>query len=448
MRLIAFSLIACLASLANAAPAAADVRVLTRGKLARFENRGDPAANGGLVVIGRDRELRVLRVPTCPAGTAVQIHAYLQSTLRVAVLSNVTLDCAKWTARAGGFDYDDPSGTVRRIRYRRSGLTMEIRGPGFTPIAGPVGYLEAQLRIGTDVLRARFHNFRRNDARAVVSRTPSTAAALGEAGFWAIMLGDDASEATQRDVLALLRKATRAQPCDGRSHFLLAMLHLYRFGQRVVRFDDVSEDARAELVSAHAAFVIATPLVWDEATQTGDSRVPGFAASAKYTLGLVNGDAALRAEGLADLARAVEVNSFFNVFDYIPVLQALPADDPAFAEGFASFAAYLNDPETLPCVVNQPEICANAGLAPRNVQGALTLFGDLYVKAGDISAARTWYTLANAFPDTPSWKLAAALQERLADIPGRAALYRDEDPSNDPPLIGAGPEACAMCHNR
>ena len=28
----------------------------------------------------------------------------------------------------------------------------------------------------------------------------------------------------------------------------------------------------------------------------------------------------------------------------------------------------------------------------------------------------------------------------------RAALYQDADPNDDPPLVGAGPEACAVCH--
>ena len=114
--------------------------------------------------------------------------------------------------------------------------------------------------------------------------------------------------------------------------------------------------------------------------------MPGFAAAAKYTQGYLEDDAALRAEGLADLERSIEVNSFFNVFDYIPVLQSLPPSDPLFQQGFALFRSYLENPDTLQCVTTQPEICANAGLAPRNIQGALTLFGDLYAKAGDLDA--------------------------------------------------------------
>ena len=81
------------------------------------------------------------------------------------------------------------------IRYARDGLRIEVKGTGFTPIGGPVGFVQAELGIGEDLLRARFHNFRRNDASEVRSRKPSAAAAAGEAGFWDVLLGDDESEA-------------------------------------------------------------------------------------------------------------------------------------------------------------------------------------------------------------------------------------------------------------
>jgi hypothetical protein len=445
---LAVALAVACGGLGVATSASAGVQVLTAGKVAFFENRGDPALNGGIVVVGRDRALRTLHDPTCPATSAVEVEAYLQSTLRDAVLARVELDCAKWSATGRAFQYADPGGTVRSIRYTRSGLQIEVRGPGFTPITGPVGFLQAQLEVGDETLRARFHNFRRNDAQVVRSRRPSMAAARGEAGFWDVLLGDDSSEAREQEVIGLLETAVRRAPRDGRSHFLLAMLHLYRFGQRVVRFDAVSAEARSELVAANVSFAAAVPLLWDDVSGSGDSRVPGFAAAAKYMQGVVEDDSGLRAAGLADLERSIEVNSFFNVFDYIPVLQFLPPSDPLFQQGFALFASYLENPETLGCVVSQPEICGNAGFAPRNLQGALVLFGDLYAKAGNLERADFWYTLGTALPDTASWSFLEILQDRKANAAARVALYADADPSNDPPIVGAGAEACSTCHTR
>src|SRR6185369_12143378 len=96
----------------------------------------------------------------------------------------------------------------------------------------------------------------------------------GEAGFWDAILGNASSEADEQNVIRLLETAVSIRPGDGRSHFLLAMLHLYRFGQRVVRFDDVSVEARAELAAANDSFFAAVPLLWNAKTGTGDSRVP------------------------------------------------------------------------------------------------------------------------------------------------------------------------------
>jgi hypothetical protein len=192
------------------------------------------------------------------------------------------------------------------------------------------------------------------------------------------------------------------------------------------------------------------PLLWDG--QRGDSRVPGFAAAAAFSLGVVDGDAAMQARGLADLEAAVAVNAFFNVFDLIPAVQALPPSDPRFQQVVPLLASYIADPDTLQCVVTQPEICSDQGLAPRNVAGALLLFGDLYAKAAVIdpsylAQAETWYGIA-AFgaSQRPGYLFADAVTARVGHAAERTALYLDADPGNDPPLVGAGPEACAVCH--
>lgn len=444
-----FCLIAALLTVLPSVPqAAAGFQVLTAGKMARFVNRGDAEANGGVVRIGADRALETLYDPRCPAVSAVEVEAYLQSTYRDAILASATLDCAKWKAASHGFIYRDPAGTVRSVFYGHRGLRIEVKGPGFTPIEGPVGYVQAQLRIGDELLRARFHNFRRNDGAVTRSRRPSIAAAAGEAGFWDVILGDDDNEATEQATIHNLETAAEHDGADGRSRFLLAMMHLYRFGQLVTDYSAASDAAKAELREANVWFAESVPLLWDDSTATGDSRVPGFAAAAKYTQGVVEGDLALRDEGLADLDRAVQVNAFFNVFDYIPVIQAAAPADPLFQAAYEKVTAYLSDPETLACVISQPEICANAGFAPRNIQGALTLFGDVYAKAGDLEQARTWYSLVAAFPDTRTWQFSAISADRVANAAARVALYQDTDPSNDPPIIGAGAEACAVCHKR
>jgi len=441
-------LLAALLTVATPQTARADFsfRMLGLGKFAELANTGDPDTSGGRFRVGRDAALAPLLVPGCPAVTRVDVSAYLQSTNRDTVITSQTLDCSRWRLRRGTWRYDDAAGPIRSIVYSEKGLRIDVGGPGYTPVDGPVVFVQAQLVVGDVALRVRFHEFQRNDAERVRTRRTSRLAALGESAFWDVLTGVDDSEARQRETLFLLGTAARHDRRDGRSRFLLGMTHLYRFGQQVVSYDDVSARARADAVAAVAWLDRALPLLWDAETRSGDSRVVGFAGAAKFALGVVEADVALQQEGLAVLDLALELNPFFNVFDLIPVLQILPPSDPRFAAAYARVVAYLEDPQNLVCVATQPSLCANAGMAPSNLSGSLTLFGDVYAKAGDPARAAQWYSLARAFTSA-SWPFQPALAARLADVDGRAALYEDADPSNDPPLLGAGAENCAACHH-
>lgn len=374
--------------------------------------------------------------------------SYPQATNRLEAQAT-NLPCENWSATSGGYVYHDDAaahGGVRRITYTSSKLVIKLRGQHFTPVAGPVGYMEVWFRVGSTRYLGRFHNFRRNDATVMISRRPSSSAAEGEAAFWDVLLGTDISVQRQNEAIAALTKAAKHASKDGRSRFLLGMLHLYRFGQDTTSYDEVSAFGLEEVAASHAAFETALPRLWDGVN--GDSRVPGFAAVAKFTQGLVTGDDALRDEGLQDLAEAIAINQFFNVFDYIPVIQAFPPGDPLFQTAFDEVADYLGDPDTLNCVQAQPELCANEGLAPHNAEGALLLFGDVYAKAGDLPTAQAWYALANVIVLVGGvpWPFQAVLDDRLANAADRVALYQDADPTNDPPVVGAAQEACAICH--
>lgn len=417
--------------------------VLTSGKHAIFRS------TSGLVRVGRDRALAELVDPTCASelATTVQIGAYLQSTARLSTKPADTLPCEGWRKTRGGYVYTDDAGTVgvRRIAYGRDGLVVKLGGTGYSAPGGPVGYVELWLTLGTTRLVARFHNFQVNTATELVTRKTSRAAAAGEAGFWDVLLGDDRSEARQQATIRSLTQASRRSKRDGRSRFLLAMLHLYRFGARIDGYDSVSDEAKNEIRAADDGFASSVPLLWDGTA--GDSRVPGFAAAAKFARGIVDDDAARAAAGLADLNEALRVNTFFNVFDLIPVIQALPRTDPRFQPAVDAVVGYLRDPETLACLATQPEICSNDGLAPRNLSGATLLFGDVWAKAGDVTRAKTWYGIAAA-SGGPSYRFNALAQARLADADARVARYLDDDPTNDDQIVGIGEENCAVCHNR
>jgi hypothetical protein len=441
-RAVALAVLALLPRLAGAD----GLTVLTVAKFAAFK------AGRGTVLVGRDPQLATPPVPTCPTTSAVELSSYPEPTQRVVVATRVVLDCTKWRGKRNGFTYNDPAapGGVRSIRYGRAGL--RIRFQGIPMPTGPVGYVQAWLEVGTTRFNARFHNFRRNEPGTLISRVPSDAAATGERAFWAVLHHDwetpaekAALEATALDCFV---RAARADLRDGRSRFLLAMTHLYRFGQAVDRYETISDFARGEIEAARAAFQQALPLLWDGSV--GDSRVPGFAAATTFTLGVIRNDRAMQDQGLAELDEAFRINPFFNLFDYLPVIQAVPAFDPRFRAVFDRVDRYLADPDTLACLSTQPELCADAGYAPANSTGALALFGDLNAKAGDTPGARQWYSLslalANARP--MPYRFLPAAQERVATVDQRVALFGDTVPANDPTVTGAGAEACAVCHTR
>jgi hypothetical protein len=323
---------------------------------------------------------------------------------------------------------------------------VKLAGPQVLPAPGPVGYALAWFEVGDTRFHLRFHEFRRNETARIVSRTPSRRAAAAEAAFWAHLWGDDPSEAHEEATRAALGEAVRRSRRDGRSWFLLGMLHLYRFGRLTTRIVDAGPEARAEIAAAVAALDEADVLLWDRGTRIGDSRVPGFAAAARYALAVVDGDAGLLEQARNDLAYALEINAFFNVFDLMTVVQAEPPDSPAFIEAFNAMDAYLADPETLRCALTQPEVCGNDGLAPTALQGTFILFGDFYAKGGDADAARQWYQLGAGLE--ASWRFSGMYANRLATVEARVAAYQDGDPANDPPIVGSGVEACASCHNR
>jgi hypothetical protein len=226
------------------------------------------------------------------------------------------------------------------------------------------------------------------------------------------------------------------------------MMNLYRYGRFLDSTGQPTAAARSAIDEASDAFDVALPRLWNGSS--GDSRVPGFVAAATFSKGYAHGREDLMNQGIADLQEAVSVNAFFNVFDLITVLQALPASDARWQQAYEDVVTYLEDPATLSCIGTQPELCGNTGLAVHNTGGALLLFGDVYAKAGNAEQAALWYGLAKAVGGTPEspWPFQAVADQRVLDVDARVARYLDDDPGNDDPLVGIGDENCATCHRR
>ncbi|MBY0278688.1 hypothetical protein K2Z84_25420 [Candidatus Binatia bacterium] len=435
-------LVLCSTVAAAPRPAAA-FEILTRDKDARFAH---DASGGGWshVRIGADRALQNLSDPRCPAVSKIRISSYKDN--RVVGEPLAELPCAAWRKIPGGFLYADPDGSVagiEKVRYTTHGLEVYAAAPGHTPVVGPIGFAQLSFEIDGRRLIARFHNFARNDEVSVVAKRPSRVAADGEAAFWDTLGGTN----RDREALELLARATQRDPRDGRSHFLTGMMHLQRFERIDADPRHASDAGRLELLQAVQAFDRASPLLWDGVR--GDSRAPGFAAAATYKKGVAFDEPDTIARGFAAMSDAADINPLFNGF--IP-FGAGPIATPD-SEQYALILHLLDDvfPTLFADCVGQDEICFNGGLAPHNLEGTFVLFGDLYTKAGRIEKAQSYYSGAAQMGETNGWNPSFTAHARAlaASVPERAALYQNDDPSDDPPFTDLGGAGnCAYCHRQ
>ena len=439
VRSLALHLVFALTAGVAAAPASA-LTLLTADKQGVFQTRPgrDPEAT---IRIGRDRAFAALPSLACPTVSSLRF-ALSRRGADFEDHGEIALPCERWQATRGGWRFtgDAATGGVREIILGRRGAVIRAGGPAFTPIAGPLAYVEAWLTIGDERHLVRLQNFRRNDGERVVSRRASRPGGAGEAAFWDTVWAD---APRSDEALRLLKRAVRQDPRDGRSQFLLGMLHLYRTSTVCAEFDfaNLCEAALAEGVAAQAPLDRAAELL------ALDSRIPGFAAAATYANGFTQGDPALVARGLSRIDAAVQANPLFNAFDLFAVVAPVePGTSTYFQDRIIPLVDFVfSDPS---CIAKLPEICSNAGMAPHNFEGTLILLGDIYAKGGRLANAQVWYGLAQATGAGNGWRYQAIAEDRVATLGVRVALSQDGDPANDPPLLGGGGGSCRHCHNK
>ena len=426
--------IALLSAAADPAPA---LTLLTSEKFAVFGG-----ADGALVKVGPDRAFRTLRNPTCPTASSIRF-ALSRRGADFEDHGEITLPCAGWRAQGGGFQYrarDGGPAGVREILYTSHGLLIRAGGSSYVPVRGPVAYAEVWLTLGGERHLVRFQNFHRNDAEQIVSRHPSAPAAEGEAAFWDTLWAD---QERSDEALRLLEQAVRQDPRDGRSQFLLGMLHLYRSTEACAEFDflHLCDAAKAEGLAAQEPLDRASELL------ARDSRVPGFRAATSYANGFEQHDAARLLLGMQQIEAAIDANPLFNSFDaFAVVAPILPASDPYYQNRILPLVDLIF--RSAACVGKLPEICNDTGMAPHNIEGTTLLLGDIAAKGGRLASAQLWYTIGQTFGHSMAYRYQGYLDERLRNAADRVMRYQDADPTNDPPLIGGGGGSCIYCHNK
>jgi hypothetical protein len=405
--------------------------LLTAGKTGVFRQTRGAQPKASLRVSG-DPVLRVLADPRCPAASLLKVSFASQSQERTDHAA-VALPCAKWTTSGSGFRYRDPTGAaagVREIVYAPGRLVIRQGGSNAPPVAGPVLYVEVALDIGASHYLVRLAEFRRNDAQLVASRRPSRVASAAEAAFWDTLTGLAPRE---ERALALLRRAIRVRPSDGRSQFYLGALLTYRAGRDWPNMGD-----GVDLAAAQAPLDRAVELL------PHDSVPKVFRAFTTYLNGLYIHDAARTSLGVAQLEESTTENVFFNKAVALFIL-------PQYTSGASPYyqtrlRGWLDDVfATAPTHFDVYPNVFSSRLAPHAVDTAALMFGDAALKGGDLSLATQWYGVARAFGTASGFYWEPLVDSRLNAAASRLAT-QDAVPSDSVVIGVPGVAPCTPCH--
>jgi hypothetical protein len=418
---------------------ATPVELLTEGRTAMVRHRAGKPTKFVLRAKLSGRAANLLD-PTCPAASTIEL-SFAEPPTGFQTTGVIDLPCDGWTATKRGYRFAPGAGQaggITKIVYGPKRLVVRAEGDAIDFIAGPVAYLQTELAIGGDRVMVRMHDFKRNQADRIVARRATKPAALGEAAFWDTIWGDDPREA---EALELLEKAVKRRKTDGRSHFLLGMLELYRL-QGVDPFDPTPEGSQS-IQSAQMHLDAAVELL------PHDGRVPGFRAATTYTNGVAHMDDALRDLGFEQMKTAVEEDPLFNSFDFFAIAPIF--DVPGSSEVFQTYFVDLADLvliDNLDCPTTRPDVCGNLGMAPHNVEGTFVLLGDLYTKGGRPADAEQWWTLGRSIGMQNGYAHLDLFDERIGTAAARTALYADADPTNDPLIMDGTIGYCRFCHTK
>lgn len=260
------------------------------------------------------------------------------------------------------------------------------------------------------------------------------------------------------DDIGALDAELAAAPDDGHLAVLASVARLWRFAE--LGRDPALDPSQipAQLADMLASFERAQALAPDE------PHLDCWLGGVRIIAGNATGDPDLVAAGQRDLQRGVERFPQFTLACVALNLVDLPASDPAYAGAAeALFGLYDSclgdtidraDPDYAPYLDRETHdgpraACWNDTTHPHGLEGSFVLLGDVLVKQGETDAARVAYHNATLIEGYSSWPYRGLIEERAAaDLEARAALYRDADPENDPPMLGSRrfSHNCSTCH--
>jgi tetratricopeptide (TPR) repeat protein len=292
-----------------------------------------------------------------------------------------------------------------------------------------------------------------------VSAAPSAAgeaAKVANERFWSALHGADYGAYPQ--ALTAGEAALAQAPDDAKLNAHLGWLHIWHLSE-AGNFQATPQDRRADLTSAGHYFKRAVELDRHEA------RYLGFYATTLIVESALTSDAAESGHAEATMERAVRLWPEFNLFTAGYIHSSDPYDSREYATALtrmwqnvdvciARRISRLNpDLSQYPLVVTNvgpKRACWNSAIAPHNFEGFFLNFGDMLVKNGDVTLARTMYANARLSPGYREWKYRDVLERRITDADTNVGIFRGVEQSQDPDsqLMLESNFSCMACHRR
>jgi hypothetical protein len=281
--------------------------------------------------------------------------------------------------------------------------------------------------------------------------------------FWQVYHGNQFNQIP--DVQQQLENAIERDPNNSTLYALLGATHFWHYGE-YTRDPNLNLGVlQQDLPNAVDLFGKALDIDYYGKHLIGyvnDDHLPGYLGITTVHLGQQNSDDETIQKGNRILDLAAYQFPEFNNFNRWAAHNTDQKDTDSYKTSLDSLwqaldacaAAHVDraNPDLKPYLdlqtaVGRKKACWSEGtLAPHSFEGFMLNLGNGLVKAGHIQAAKVMFANARYAEHYSEWPYRQYLEAvASSDLNARAALYADNDRSNDPPLAVPN-RGCSYCH--